>query len=368
MKKVLLSGYYGFGNTGDEALLAAIIEQLRAAIPGVKITALSNNPAETAAAYDVRAADRWRFWDVFRAIRKCDIFVSGGGSQLQDATSSKSLYYYLALMLLARMLRRRVFVYAQGVGPLNKKRGRRCAGFVLRRCHCITLRDEDSAQLLLSLGVPAEKLIVTADPVLAWPCDEPPPPLPVGRKMAFCLRPSPKLNIPGVAAAADRFAGEGWKIIFLPFSEESDLPVCRQAAAAMNRESFVLPGTTPSRMMAILGACEAVVGNRLHALVMAAAGAVPFLGLVSDPKISSFCAGLQQPALDLETLTEELLCEKIAEVISKSEESRQYFTERRPQWRRICRANAEMVRECAFGAQHLKLEYFLGETEQEAGE
>ncbi|MCL2817348.1 MAG: polysaccharide pyruvyl transferase CsaB [Clostridiales bacterium] len=345
-KNILISGYYGFGNTGDEAVLAAMIEQLDAVMPGVKITVLSGDPGETAAAFGVTAVNRWRPWEIIRAMRRCDIFISGGGSLLQDATSARSMNYYLFLMLLARLLRRKVFVYAQGVGPLIRKRSRKRAAFVLRRCHRVTLRDEDSARLLLSLGVPAEKIFITADPVLSMIPRGSLPPLPEGRKMAFCLRSWKGLDIPAVAAAADHYAEQGWQIVFLPFAGERDLHVCRQAAALMRWEFLILSEVAPPQMMTAVCACRFVVGMRLHSLIMAAAGAVPFAGLAYDPKIRSFCSDVRQPALELEDLADGFLAAKIEAALAKSGESRAYLQGRRAEWRRLCRLNAEMLRDC----------------------
>ena len=44
MSKILISGYYGFANAGDEAMLTAIIESLRQVEKNVELTVLSGNP------------------------------------------------------------------------------------------------------------------------------------------------------------------------------------------------------------------------------------------------------------------------------------------------------------------------------------
>ena len=103
--------------------------------------------------------------EVIRAIGKCDLFISGGGSLLQDVTSTRSILYYLALMMMALIFRKPVMVYANGIGPINKKMNRILTRVILNRVDYITLRDEDSKAFLHQLGVTNENIIVTADPV-----------------------------------------------------------------------------------------------------------------------------------------------------------------------------------------------------------
>ena len=43
--KIVISGYYGFDNLGDEAILKAIITSLKKVDSTIDITVLSNNPA-----------------------------------------------------------------------------------------------------------------------------------------------------------------------------------------------------------------------------------------------------------------------------------------------------------------------------------
>ena len=104
MSKIIISGYYGFNNAGDEAVLYSIINSLRKSNPEVGITVLSNKPELTAKAYNVEAVNRWKYLEIARAIRKSDLLISGGGSLLQDVTSKNGILYYLGIILMARML------------------------------------------------------------------------------------------------------------------------------------------------------------------------------------------------------------------------------------------------------------------------
>ena len=151
--KILLSGYYGFDNAGDDAVLFAIVQALREIIPDVDITVLSNQPEKTAQQFGVKAVDRWGKTSLPKAIKDCDVLISGGGSLLQDVTSKNGILYYLGVIKLAQMMRKKVIVYAQGIGPVNEPRNRALVAKILNKVQAITVRDFDSRRELMEMGV-----------------------------------------------------------------------------------------------------------------------------------------------------------------------------------------------------------------------
>ena len=102
MSDIVISGYYGLGNSGDEALLKSIIENLRKIEPDVTITALSGNVHLTKEQYGVKTINRFNVFSVINELRKAKLLISGGGTLIQDATSTKSLYYYLGIIAAAK--------------------------------------------------------------------------------------------------------------------------------------------------------------------------------------------------------------------------------------------------------------------------
>ena len=97
---VMISGYYGFHNSGDDSILKAMVDSLRSARPGIRILAMSNDPAETKAVYGIDAIHRFDLLGICRYLRKTRLLISGGGSLIQDVTSDKSLAYYLGIIFL----------------------------------------------------------------------------------------------------------------------------------------------------------------------------------------------------------------------------------------------------------------------------
>ena len=104
---------------------------------------------------------------MLRALAGCDLLLSGGGSLLQDVSSSNSPLYYLGIIFLAKLFDKPVMVYAQGIGPLRRKRNKRLTAWLLNGVNKITVRDEESKKDLVAMGVHQE-IIVTADPVLGF--------------------------------------------------------------------------------------------------------------------------------------------------------------------------------------------------------
>ena len=165
MYKILISGYYGFNNIGDESILRTVIDNLREKLPDAEITVLSHDPAATEAKYGVRAARRMSLWDILRCVWRCDLLLSGGGSLLQDETSAKSLLYYVSLIRAAQLHRKPVMIFANGIGPIRRTSGQRMVRNCLNKAGSITLREDSSYQALRDIGVTNPNIRVTADPV-----------------------------------------------------------------------------------------------------------------------------------------------------------------------------------------------------------
>ena len=119
MSKIVISGYYGFANAGDEAMLTAIIKALRSTEKSVDLTVLSGNPEATAAKHRVSSIYRFNPLEIFKSLYDCELLLSGGGSLLQDVTSKRSLLYYLSIIALGIILKKKVMLFAQGIGPIH---------------------------------------------------------------------------------------------------------------------------------------------------------------------------------------------------------------------------------------------------------
>ena len=106
MVKAVISGYYGFKNFGDETILSVLIKHLKNL--NVDITVFSSDPNFTEKTYGINSIKSFDMIKVICTLRNTDVLISGGGSLLQDATSLKSLIYYLSVIALALFFNKKV--------------------------------------------------------------------------------------------------------------------------------------------------------------------------------------------------------------------------------------------------------------------
>ena len=164
---MLICGAYGKGNTGDEAILTAILQQMRSLDPDMPVCVMSKNPRRTTMLSNVRSIYTFFQPEVPAGSGKAKLFISGGGSLIQDATSTRSLLFYLYTIAKAHKAGCKVMMYGCGVGPVSRRINRRLAARVINRCvNLITLRDPDSARELAGMGVDKPEIQLTADPAL----------------------------------------------------------------------------------------------------------------------------------------------------------------------------------------------------------
>ena len=306
-KKITMSGYYGFGNAGDEAVLKSIIGSVNRVFADPAVTVLSAAPESTERVYGCSAVKRFSPGKVIKAIRGCDIFISGGGSLMQDATSTRSLVYYVLLIRLAKFFGKKIILYANGIGPVNKPANRRRVRKAVNAADCVTLRDSASEEELRAMGVTRSDIAVTSDPV-------------------FLLNPAPRevgesiLREAGVpegqfVAVSIRKWGEDaefqrrmaeicdgitknldCRIVFLPMQPRVDERESEAVAALMSEKSWIIPtGHTAEELMSVIAQSELTLSMRLHSLVFAARAAVPSIGFSYDPKLDAFLDILGEP-------------------------------------------------------------------------
>lgn len=321
---VVICGAYGRGNAGDDGILLSMIRQLRRQDPDVPITVLSRKPRDTAKMTGVSSIPIFNMAAAWRAMKKSSLYISGGGSLIQDATSSRSLWFYLASMAQAKRAGCKVMMYGCGVGPVSRPFNRRLAGEIMEKnVDVITLRDENSLHTLRSFGVRSPETHVTADPALLLGRDDGAADryfrqngLTQGERYCmFCLRPwSGKDNSSAYAAAAD-YAWEkyGMKPLFYPMEPRLDLEFSQTVAARCGAPCQILPPLdTAEEICALVDRMDLVVSMRLHSLIFACSQDTPVAGIAYDPKVSGFMEYLgQKNYVALEDVTAENLCSLI---------------------------------------------------------
>lgn len=307
---IVISGYYGSKNGGDEAMLAAMLEVLREEIPDLHATVISIDPEYTKRRHNVDAVPKPDICSIIKKIRAADLLISGGGSLLQNVTSGRSLYYYLAIIFLAIIFGRKVMLYAQGIGPIRGVFAHKLMNLIVNRVNLITVRDRGSLEELSRLKITRPKIFCTADPVLAIK----PVSLDRGEKILSHHSIARNGKFIGVAirhwagwenfqrelaAALDRLVDKtAAKIIFIPMKFPEDIKASQSVAALMKSPSTVLDEEFTTReILSLVGCMDVLIGVRLHALIFAGVMNVPMLGISYDPKIERFLDSIGEKPL-----------------------------------------------------------------------
>jgi polysaccharide pyruvyl transferase CsaB len=310
--RLVLSGYYGFGNVGDDAILAGILRAFREVREDASFTVISGKRLLTAQQFGVQAVSRGDVRGIWSSIGEADLLLSGGGSLLQDVTSSKSLVYYLGVLAMAKLQRKPAMIYAQGIGPITRPLSRHLLRQVVNRLETVTVRDHDSAAFLGELGITRPMVAVTADAAIALDPGDPelgravlrgagvePGGAPLIAASVRNWKAGDVRFMPALAESLDSLAHRtGGRVLFFPMQAPGDLAAAEDIRHLMRTEPVLLRGPhTYQQVMGLAAAVDLVIGLRYHALVFAAMSGTPLVGLSYDPKIDSFLRSIgQEPA------------------------------------------------------------------------
>ncbi|MEK4146197.1 polysaccharide pyruvyl transferase CsaB [Robertmurraya sp. FSL W8-0741] len=336
--KVVISGFYGLGNTGDEAILEAIVDNLKEELPDPEITVFSLSPNKTAETHQVKSVYRgWRhdFKGKVRALKEADLLISGGGGLLQDTYPTKFLFgplpYYLLIVFLAKLCGTKVMFFSQGIGPVNSLWGKILMKIFANMADFVTVRDQFSKDLLHKLGVNRPESKVTADIVFAFKKKEDDAcmkslPLRGDEKiLAVSVRPwfQHTAHYEEIAKALDELIEQdGVTPVFVPMEGHHDVRASNHVLEQMKHKEHchVLgPDFSPNQYLNFIAECEITIGLRLHSLIFSALVAVPHIGISYDKKVESLLkrSGMWEYSFQLEELDGQKLVENARMVLSK---------------------------------------------------
>ncbi len=359
----VISGYYGFDNAGDESLLYAIVQNLREQKDDVRLLVLSKEPEKTEKTYAVRAINRYNFFEIRKAFQQSHLLIFGGGSLIQDVTSTKSLWYYLAVVKQALRFSVPVMFYANGIGPIEKEKNQKKVLKVLNKVDKISLREPNSYYELKRMGVDMSRVVVTADPALTI-CG-------ISRDEATDLLAEE--NIPKDA----RLLGisiRDWKLckpsywnqlargitqicrqynlvpVWIPLKYPDDILISQIVAEKVELPGYVLTKHYDAReIVGIVGNCELMISMRLHSMIYAASSGVPAIGLSYDPKVSGVAKYIGvNSTLRLENLNDENLASMARDILRDKESIQNALYEKRQVLQEKAKENAHIAMELIY--------------------
>jgi len=298
----MISGYYGFNNSGDDALLQAMIDNLKSLDENVRIVVLSKKCEETIKRYKVDAINRISIFKILKYMQRTKVLISGGGSLIQDVTSTKSIFYYLGIIFLGIIKNTSIMVYANGIGPIDKKKNRIWAKKALDRADVITLREEGSMLLLNEIGVKNDTIYLTADPALTLEKADDElienvlksHSIPEGtRLLGVSVRAWKKNDTDfeiDFAKNLDKICEQNNAYpLFLPMQFPYDYEFSLKIIKHLKTPYYIINTQYDEKIFAgIISKCELLIGMRLHSLIYSASVKTPVVGIVYDPKVKSF--------------------------------------------------------------------------------
>ncbi len=327
MRNIFIFGYYGFQNTGDEAILQVMIDQIKENIPEANITVLSYKARETMEKYNIKAISRNKYVELIKAIKESDIVVSGGGSILQDATSARSLIYYLSIIYIAKKMGKKVMFYGNGFGPITKPLNKKLAQHIINTVDIITVRDQQSKDEMISLGIKAD-ILVTADVTFAYgklpekqiediliqeeiDIDK--------KKVGISVRDwkDEEKYKSIIAEGGDYLINKGYEVVFIPMQHPRDYIVSEEIAAIMEGTPKILEKIyCPKELVGLMEKLDIMIGMRLHSLIFSAIAGTPIVGIEYDSKIYNFLQLVhQESAGRVEDLDKETFIKTIDKVL-----------------------------------------------------
>lgn len=302
MTKYIVSGYIGFDNFGDEAIARVLSSKLKSE-GAEKITLISSNPLKTSELHGVNSCGMLKF---FKPLIEADTLISGGGSLLQDSTSLKSLIYYLGIIYCALLLRKKVQIFAQGIGPINSKIGQILTKCALKHADKISVRDKKSQELLLSWGIESE---LVKDPVFD---------LDIHKKE---LKGTVGIQLRNYKTLSNEFletlAGEIYKnfsdkqIKILSLQDSIDLTVCKTFKKILEQNGMtnieIVSNANIDKIFDEISKLEYLIAMRFHANVVGIKAGVKTLAINYDPKVAKLAEEYNIPSVELnqKVLTDE---------------------------------------------------------------
>lgn len=283
--KAFIIGYYGSDNIGDEVLLHQVIKMIHRIDETIEITSLSYRTHATQALHNINSVSRNKYFEIIRAIRESDIVIGGGGSMLQNVTSNRSLYYYLALIRIAKFFNKKVILLGNGFGPIAGTFYQNLTKKVLNRIDVFLARDEETVNRLKDIGV-TSKVLLAAD--LAY-YDYANKPIIKSKRIAINLRPwaNQESIIAKMVCFIRSAVTRGYTVEFLAMQTGKDDAIKEKLEKKLGKKIPLIQNDIESF---ISGYVEytCLVGMRLHALIWAGIKDIPFIGIEYDPKITSY--------------------------------------------------------------------------------
>ncbi len=279
--KIVLLGYYGFGNLGDELLLKSCIEFLiSSGIDRKKIIVLSNDPDNTQKIFNIDSVSRWKFHKVINIFKQSEALILGGGGLFQDSSSVKSCLWYWFIMWLAKYYGLKIFALGQSIGPLKTSAGKYLTQRAFNLCDLVHVRDDLSFEIAKSFKLNS-RVILGSDLVMMLK-----PEILNNKRDKFLLNLRPCKNINDFINLIVPDINNFENITGVALSND-DEKILKKSANKINFDEII-------RVKNFKDACSlwnsaySGIGMRLHFGILSRMFKIPVAMIPYDPKVSEF--------------------------------------------------------------------------------
>ena len=354
---VMLCGYYGRHNLVDDMSLRALSDNLKNVCGVTKKVIITTEVKPSREDPDTVFIHRFNLPKIYRYMKKCRMFILGSGSILQDATSSRSMVYYLHVLKKALSLCLRTMLYSNGVGPINRERHRVRTTELLNKVMKIMVRDRKSVEFLREMGVRNPNIELAADETFTmdkslflreYPLEN------SKKYLGINLR---NLNIDEqfiehfaefIDAAAKQY---GLTPLLLPVQYEQDIPILKRVSDRLICDHVLITQKLEhEKTLSILSQCEVSVLERLHAIIFSSVFGKPFIAIDYDPKVRALCSelGVKQYMIGLGEFDAKIACAKFSDVMQNRDSVIELLKTTVAAKRELAEGNARAARELLF--------------------
>ena len=326
---ILLSGYYGFNNFGDDMVAHTLINELKKSHPELEIGVLSKKPKTTAVTLGVDSIDRYNFLKLAKTIKQSKVYAYGGGTLLTDITSRKSLQYYTTTLIYAMRNGLKTAIVANGLGPFVHKSSENAVKKILKKVDVLAFRDNKSFEYAKSLS-DENPPHLTADLALLFKSNNKNTKkinkflsensIEAGRYFVVSLRewklvPNDFSSI--IAQACDYISEKyGLTPIFIPLQPSKDTKISEEVCMKTKAKSVIAYSLNDiDSVCTLIKNAEFTLAMRLHPLIHSYSCAIPFLGLSYDEKVTSF---IKEVGLDNHIDVNDISIDPLKEMIDKT--------------------------------------------------
>jgi polysaccharide pyruvyl transferase CsaB len=342
---ILICGYYGYGNMGDETLLSVMAKELRRLNPALRLCALSGDPQKTKSLHQVDTIDRFDPDQIDKAMKRSKILLFGGGNLLQNKTSTHSLLYYTHILRMAKKRGLKIFIYANGIGPLHGEENRKRTIEAFRLADSISLRDPHSFAFVRNLHL-NKPLRLTFDPAILTEKED--FPIPQGNYFAVVPKQSSLAFTQAISNMIRSISQKtGLAPILVSLYDRQDMPSVKKIASQTHAQIY--SPKNAGECVTLFSSAKLVVSSRLHALIYATAAVCPMMGYSDDKKLFSYldyigfgaCSILPCGLSAIENA--ESAANRALTILNQSDYCKNRISEHLPSWKSLARNEIEEI-------------------------